>query len=761
MATSSDPIFTGLNDEQKKAVETLHGPLLILAGAGSGKTRTITHRIAYLMDQGIQPWQILAVTFTNKAARELKERIARILKITSEEGEAKRLPVSGTFHSICVRILRKDIEHLGRNRDFVIYDSDDQEKVMKQVLRDRKIAPEDLKPRTALGHISRYKSEAVEPNEAKNKAVSANEARMAEIYQGYNDTLRACNALDFDDLLLVTVKLFREHPKVLEKYQNTWKFIHVDEYQDTNHVQYLLLRQLASAHRNICVIGDPDQSIYAFRGADIRNILDFTREYTDAVSIKLEQNYRSTQQILDAADGVISVNPNRPKKKMWTEKKDGVKVELSEVLDERREAEAAVEKAVQRSRKGMPLKEQVILYRTNAQSRLFEEACMRAGVPYRIIGGVKFYARREVKDVLAYLSLVKNPQDTISLLRIINVPSRKIGNTTLLRLQHFANERQLSLWETLKHIEMVMPARSPARHDPERSSRRVEGLNEPTKKRLLEFRMMIESFQAKANVLTVGDLMRTIIEEIGLEGHLRDETDEGETRWQNVQELLSVTKKYESLPPQESLQSFLEEVTLVSEVDNLDDGQGDALTLMTLHLCKGLEFRGVMIVGCEEGLLPHSSAEFDRDQLEEERRLMYVGMTRAKEELTMFHAMQRTLWGGMQQNLRSRFLDDVPHEVIELRSDSMMSSYAWIASTKAPKTQERTPSLHATFEAEDENQDWMSHLEEVLDEGTRIEHKTMGIGTIKSRSGDVIEVKFDSGNTKKLALGIAPIKLVQ
>lgn len=740
---TTDPIFTGLNEEQQRAIETLHGPVLILAGAGSGKTRTITHRIAYLMNQGVKPWEILAVTFTNKAAKELKERIARILKLSDEQGtNTSHLPVSGTFHSICVRILRRDIEHIGRNRDFVIYDSDDQEKMMKQVLRDMHIAPEDLKPRTALGFISRYKSEAVFPRDARTKATSDMDAKIAEVYQRYSDALRTANALDFDDLLLETVRLFRESSETLARYQQTWKYIHVDEYQDTNHVQYLLLKMLSEKHRNICVIGDPDQSIYAFRGADIRNILDFTREYNDAVSIKLEQNYRSTQQILDAADGVISVNPSRPQKKMWTEKKGGAKVLVREVLDERREAELAVESAVQAAKAGIPMRQQVILYRTNAQSRLFEEACMRASVPYRIIGGVKFYARREVKDVLAYLSLIQNPQDTISLLRVINVPARKIGNTTLEKLQQFANDNSLSLWETLKQIDMV------------------EGLNQPTRERLSNFRSLLELFQSKSETLVVGDLMRSIIEEIGFEKYLRDDTEEGESRWENVQELLSVTGKYDHLAARESLLSFLEEVSLVSEVDNLENG-GDALTLMTLHLCKGLEFTRVTVVGCEENLLPHSSAQFDRDQLEEERRLLYVGMTRAMEQLTLLYAMQRTLWGSTQHNQRSRFLDDLPHTVIEMQSDSMMSSYGWIASSRpAGGTHAATQKVaQPRFEAEDENQDWMEHLEHVLDEGTRIEHKSLGLGTILARRGDVVDVRFDSGTTKKLALGIAPIKI--
>jgi DNA helicase-2/ATP-dependent DNA helicase PcrA len=463
----------------------------------------------------------------------MKERIGRLLKLTSEEGStAEHLPVSGTFHSICVRILRRDVEHIGRDRGFVIYDSDDQEKVMREVLREMHIGKDDIKPRAALSHIGRFKSEAIPPDQARGIAGTHTEERAAEIYSHYQTALRRANAMDFDDLLLETIRLFRECPDILERYQRTWKYIHVDEYQDTNRAQYLLVSMLAHAHRNLYVIGDPDQSIYAFRGADIRNILDFQREYPDAVAITLDRNYRSTQQILDAANAIIVANPNRPEKNMWTDKTDGQKVSLREASDERREAEEVIKDVLERKRNGMSLRDQVVLYRTNAQSRLFEEACLRAGIPYRIFGGVKFYARMEVKDVLAYLHVIVNPHDTVSMLRIINVPSRKIGETTIGRLRNFCNERNLSLWQAMGHIGMV------------------EGINEGTKQRLETFASLLSGLKGVATTVPVSELVASVVERAGIERYLRDNTEEGEERWQNVLELLSVTRKYDHLPPE-------------------------------------------------------------------------------------------------------------------------------------------------------------------------------------------------------------------
>lgn len=739
VSTTEDLILGPLNPEQRNAVETVEGPVLILAGAGSGKTRALTHRIAYLIDRGVPPWQILAVTFTNKAAGEMRQRILHLLKLTSETGrDQSAVPVIGTFHSVCVRMLRRDIEAAGGDRNFVIYDSDDQEKVMKQVLDDLRIPVEDMKPRSALAHIGSFKSEAQLVRDVEQAATTPLMEKLAKIYKHYQHLLRESNAYDFDDLILETVRMLREAPQILARYQNTWKFIHIDEYQDTNHAQYLLVSLLAKEHRNLCVIGDPDQAIYAFRGADIRNILEFENEYKDAACIKLEQNYRSTQTILSAADAVIAVNPNRPEKTMWTERKTGANVVLRETESERAEAEEVVREALRKRSDGMALNDQVVLYRTNAQSRVFEEACLRTGLPYRIVGGLKFYARREVKDVLAYLSLLVNSADTVSLLRVINVPARKIGKTTILKLQAHGNDRKMNLWQTLSHIEMV------------------EGINEATKTRLTDFVMLLHEFKAKAQTTAVSVLAEDLLARIKMEQWLRDDTDEGEARWQNVLELLSVMRKYDHVPPPLSLTSFLEEAALISEVDKLDEAKDDALTLMTVHLCKGLEFKAVTIAGCEEQLFPIGAALIDRAQLEEERRLMYVAMTRAKEHLTLSHARTRTLWGRTQDNPRSRFLDDVPHTLVDHVSDSIASTYAW----NAGASRKRGPSLepyrqHAGGDDIEMNQDVPE-----LEEGTRVAHPHFGDGTVVERRGDVVDIAFDGGFKKTLALSIAPLSII-
>lgn len=748
-----DLIFGSLNAEQRQAVEHIGGPVLILAGAGSGKTRALTHRIAHLINQGVQPWQILAVTFTNKAATEMKERVKTLLHISdpdrpfdSTQGDRNgRLPVMGTFHSICVRILRRDIEKLGRDRNFVIYDTDDQEKLMKHVLRELHIEESELKPRAALGYIGRFKSEAVAPTEALKQATTERMQKVTQVYSRYQKALRESNALDFDDLILEAVRLFHECPEVLDRYQETWRYLHVDEYQDTNHGQYLFITLLAQKYRNLCVIGDPDQSIYGFRGADIRNILEFQKDYPEAVRIKLEQNYRSTQPILTAADTVISANPNRPEKKMWTQRKDGPHIVVHEVKDERREAEEVV-KAVDLQRKdGVPLREQVILYRTHAQSRLFEEACMRGGIPYRILGGVKFYARREVKDVLAYLFAILNPYDTVSLLRIINIPSRKVGETTLGKIQAFASAEQKTLWDSLKDVD------------------RIHTLENPVRERLRGFTELIERYRLIAHTLVVSELAEKLLEDIKLEKWLKDgaEEAEGEERWLNVQELLTVMRKYDQLDAQTSLMSFLEEVALVSEVDKLSVGGADALTLMTLHLCKGLEFEHVMIVGCEEGLFPHSNSMFDKEQLEEERRLMYVGMTRAKTQLRLFFAQNRYMWGEGKSNAPSRFLDDLPDHVIERRSDDVLSAFAWASGNAERKM--RGGKLEPFRQEENDleiefNQDVSVGADP--DVGTRVEHPVFGTGTITQKRGDVVEITFDGGPKKTFALSIAPITLL-
>lgn len=757
MPTTEELITANLNEPQKRAVLETDGPLLILAGAGSGKTRALTHRIANLIHNGVQPWQILAVTFTNKAASEMKERIENMLHMTEGEDlgqwqlNAGKMPVMGTFHSICARILRKDIERIGRDRSFVIYDKDDQQRLMKEVLKEMGIDDKELKPKAALGYVGRFKCEALSPKEAEHQATTARMHQVIDAYKRYQKALFEANALDFDDLILETVRLFKEVPDVLERYQETWKYLHVDEYQDTNHVQYLFITMLANKHRNLCVIGDPDQSIYAFRGADIRNILEFEQEYSDAKRIKLEQNYRSTQPILDAADGVIDANPNRPEKKMWTQNTEGSNVIVQEVGDEKKEALEAI-KAVDEMhrRKGIKLSDQVILYRTNAQSRLFEEACLRNGVPYRILGGVKFYARKEVKDVLAYLHVILNPYDTVSLLRIINIPARKIGLTTLGKIQAFASENNSSLWDALQAID------------------HIEGINGPTKERIHTFVDLLIRYQEKAKTEVVGELSSHLIHAIDMENWLRDDTEEGENRWGNVQELLSVMRKYDTLAPETSLTSFLEEVALVSEVDKLQDAGSDALTLMTLHLCKGLEFDHVIVAGCEEGIFPHSNAQFDKAQLEEERRLMYVGMTRAKKHLRITLARSRMLWGQTQSNAPSRFLDDLPDEVTERRSDDVLSAFAWASKkgeqglgTGVQPFRQKNDDLNVEFNQDiDFSRDDDFNQDAELTEGSRIEHPTFGKGTVTMMRGDIVDIRFDNGQKKTLALSIAPLKLL-
>ena len=745
MPTALQAIIDPLNEEQRRAVEHTNGPTFILAGAGSGKTRALTHRIAYLIHKGIPPWQILAVTFTNKAAKEMKERIRNLLHITdpspfdyAQGDRQSRLPVTGTFHSICVRILRRDIEHLGHDRNFVIYDTDDQEKLMKEVFKELKIEESDCKVRPALGYIGRFKAEALGPKEVAEQATSRRTELIANAYAQYQKKLRTCNALDFDDLILETIRLFHECPDVLERYQHTWRYLHIDEYQDTNHMQYLFATLLAKAHRNLCIIGDPDQSIYGFRGADIRNILEFQKEYPDAFSVKLEQNYRSVQPILTAADMVIAANPNRPEKKMWTDRVEGSKVILQEVESERVEADEAIRAVEEQRRNGLALNEQVILYRTNAQSRLFEEACMRSGIPYRIVGGFKFYARAEVKDVLAYLHVLQNPEDTVALLRILNVPSRKIGAVTLGRIQAYGALHTLTLWQTLQVVE------------------EVEDIEEGPRKRIGDFVTCLRCFQKRAAETPVRPLTQELLEHIGMEQWIRDQTEEGEERWRNIQEFLTVMRKYDALEPYISLVSFLEEVALISEVDKLNDIQDDALTLMTLHLCKGLEFEHVIIAGCEEGLLPHSSSLFDREQLEEERRLMYVGMTRAKTHLRLLCTRGRFLWGQTQANAPSRFLDDLPEEVIERRSDDVLSAFAWAAKRGEKRSQvEPYRQVEPTTEF---NQETIIH--EDIQEGTRVHHPTYGPGTVTTRRGDVVEIAFDSGKKKKFAVSIAPLRLL-
>jgi DNA helicase-2/ATP-dependent DNA helicase PcrA len=726
-----------LNKEQKEAAETLMGPLLIVAGAGSGKTRALTCRIANLIAQGVaQPWQILAVTFTNKAAGEMKERVEKLLSQNFGQSDSKNQPMIGTFHSICVRILRRNFDLFGRDKSFVIYDSLDQESVVKRVIKEMQIDDDRVKPRMVLSMISGAKNRLRSASQYKVTASNTFEKQVADIYEGYEKRLKENNALDFDDLLLYVVRLFKEHPEVLDYYQERWRFISIDEYQDTNRAQYVITNFLAAKYRNICVIGDSDQSIYGFRGADIQNILDFEKDYPEAKMIKLEQNYRSTQPILAVADSIIEKNKQRKSKKMWTESTGGDLVEIWHADNEYHEAQRVSEEIAElKSKKGVPLKDMVILYRTNAQSRILEEVLLKFGMPYKVIGGVKFYARKEVKDILAYLRIVMNPNDTDSLLRVINVPSRKIGDTTLNKLQAFAASRSLTLGEILKHVEMISE------------------VNDGIKNKLAHFSELLTKWQKESQEVVVSSLVKTIIKDIDYKTYLLDGTEEGEMRYENILELISVASKYDKHEhePLVSLSSFLEEVALVADTDNINR-DADALTMMTLHSVKGLEYPYVFIVGCEENIFPHSRASSNQNELEEERRLMYVGVTRAMKKLYLLAAKERKLYGDYQENEISQFILDIPEH---------LANRVGFDDTTAPRRIvdydfDQTP--EESFKSE-----LRMTAEEKFKDGDRVAHTTFGEGLVVERRGDIVTVAFDNViyGIKKFAANIAPIKKVE
>ncbi len=721
-----------LNKRQREAAEALTGPVLIVAGAGSGKTRALTCRIANMLAEGMaQPWQILAVTFTNKAAEEMKNRVGLLLKENFGSSDPNNRPMIGTFHSICVRILRKNFDRFGRDKNFVIYDTVDQKSIMKRIIKEKMIDDERLKPQVVLGMISKSKNRL---RDAKKFAVLANntfERTVADCYMEYEKRLNDNNALDFDDLLTYTVRLFREHPDVLEYYQERWRFISIDEYQDTNHCQYILTNLLASKYRNICVIGDSDQSIYGFRGADIQNILDFEKDYPEAKLIKLEQNYRSTQNILDAADAVISKNKQRKSKKMWTEQKGGDLIEIWHADNEYNEAEKVASEIDElRNKENVSLKDIVILYRTNAQSRVMEEMLLRHGFPYKVIGGVKFYARKEVKDILAYLRLVMNLNDTESLLRVINVPSRKIGTTTINKLQAFAMSRSLTLAEVLNHVEMISE------------------INDGTKSRITNFWNMTASWKELSTSKTVSELIKKIVQDIEYKTYLLDGTEEGQMRYENIQELISVATKYDGLEPQIGLMSFLEEIALVADTDQIDQNS-DLLTLMTLHSVKGLEYEYVFMIGCEETILPHSRSINNDSELEEERRLMYVGVTRAMKKLYLLSAKQRTIFGDFHWNPISRFIYDIPKDLtnsvgISKTPEDIFNDFNIESKKYAPKVIIKT-------------------AESKFKDGEKIKHAKYGEGIVVERRGDLVTIAFVDKlyGIKKFAANIAPLEKVE
>ena len=639
-------IYDTLNTEQKEAVFHTEGPLLILAGAGSGKTRVLTHRIAYLIEEkGVNPWNILAITFTNKAAGEMRERVDNIVGFGSES-----IWVS-TFHSTCVRILRRFIDRLGYDNNFTIYDADDQKTVMKDVCRYLQIDTKNFKERALLNTISSAKDQMILPEEFKLQAGGDfRQQKIAQVYEEYEKTLKSNNALDFDDLLVKTVQLLETQPDVLEYYQERFRYIMVDEYQDTNTVQFKLISILAGKYKNLCVVGDDDQSIYKFRGANIKNILNFEQEFEDAKVIKLEQNYRSTSNILDAANAVISHNVGRKDKKLWTENGKGEKIKFREFDNAYDEAEYIVGDIRENVEKGScTYHGNAILYRTNAQSRMFEERFVTANIPYKVVGGVNFYARKEIKDLLAYLKTVDNGKDDLAVKRIINVPKRGIGATTINRVQENAVERGISFYDALCSVDLI------------------PGIGRASSK-LESFVALIEHLKQRTEETSIAGLMDEIIEMIGYEEYLSAEGDEeAEARMENIDELKNKIVAYEESCENEkpTLSGFLEEVALVADIDSLDESS-DYVVLMTLHSAKGLEFPCVYLAGMEDGLFPSymTITADDPMEIEEERRLCYVGITRAKQELTMTYARRRMVHGETQYNKMSRFLKEVPMHLL-------------------------------------------------------------------------------------------------
>ncbi|MEE8390553.1 MAG: UvrD-helicase domain-containing protein, partial [Anaerolineae bacterium] len=633
-------LLTGLNPQQQKAITASDGPVLVLAGPGSGKTRVLTHRVAWLVQElDVAPWRIMAVTFTNRAAREMRERLEGLLG----SSRARNLTL-GTFHATCARILRREFEAAGISRDYAIFDADDQRRLIKQALKDLNLDDKRYRPQAVHGAISRAKNELIPP-EAYTSGSYYGEI-VKRIYERYQALLAANGGLDFDDLLMVTVQMFGQNSDVLDKYQERYRHILVDEFQDTNQAQYTLLQQLSGQHYNIFCVADEDQSIYAWRGADYRNIRRLRDDHPDLVTILLEQNYRSTQTILDAAHAVIRHNPDRTDKSLFTQRGRGPKIAVHEAYDQDEEARFVVDTVVGLGREGIRPGDCAVMYRTNAQSRAFEDAFIRAGMPYRLVGATRFYARREIRDVIAFLRLAHNPTEGVSMARVINVPPRGIGRKTVTALEAAARERGVSIYEVLKSIP-----------DSKASSPR---LGARAQRVLTAFLDLVEGWVAAREHETVAQLIERVLQDVRYTDYLRDGTEEGEDRWANVLELRNVAAEYADL----TLTDFLADVALVSDVDSLSSSEVDALTLLTLHSAKGLEFPVVFITGLEEGILPHSRSFDEAEQMAEERRLMYVGLTRAEDRLFLTYAFMRTRYGESEASVPSRFLEDVPPELV-------------------------------------------------------------------------------------------------
>ena len=645
-----------LNPMQRRAAEQLDGPVLILAGAGSGKTRTLTYRVANLLEHGVKAWHILALTFTNKAAREMQERIERLA------GESATDAWIGTFHSICCRILRRDIEKIGYERSFTIYDEDDQQRVIKAILKQLDIDEKFLSPKSISAAIGDAKNRVLNPDEwLKNSPADYRSQKIHDVMTEYEQRLKAANALDFDDLLMKTLQLFLEHPPVLEYYQQRFQYVHVDEYQDTNYAQYQLVRLLTQESRNLCVVGDDDQSIYGWRGADIRNILDFEKDFPDAVVIKLEQNYRSTANILDAANQIIAHNEGRKEKELWTEDGEGEKIALYSAADEREEANWIASRIRALNRQGISYGNMAVLYRMHALSRVLEETMMRAGIPYRVYGGTRFYDRKEVRDILAYLRVIENPADDVSLARIINVPKRAIGDSTVDTLAQFARQNDMPLYSAVAAPPDTLPARA--------------------KKSVQGFAAMMAGLLIARETLPLGEFVQKVIDEAGLITQYEKDAnnnEENQTRIENIREFMGAVTEFEQKSEDKSLFAFLENVALVTELDNQEDVP-NYVTMMTLHSAKGLEYDAVFLSGMEEGIFPSARALQEENRLEEERRLCYVGVTRARKLLHLSFARRRLLFNQMQFNAPSCFIQEIPKRLIqeEWSSPAQSSGGGW------------------------------------------------------------------------------------
>lgn len=735
-----------LNPVQQEAAKAVNGPVMIIAGAGSGKTRVLTYRIAHLMNCGVPPYQILALTFTNKAANEMKGRIQKLV------GEGARELWMGTFHSIFARILRREAELLGYTRSFTIYDSDDSLSAVKKCMERLNISHQHIQPQVVRSRISHAKNQMMSPEVFAGLGADFLDEKVATVYGEYEKTLHRSNAMDFDDLLVKPIALFQKHHDVLDKYHHRFTFALVDEFQDTNRAQYEMIKLLSGRQKNICVVGDDAQSIYAFRGADIRNILDFSRDYPDCQTFRLEQNYRSTRRILGAADRLIKNNVDQLKKDLWTENPEGEPVVLIECADDRDEAYQILHAIQQEiSEHHLGLKDVAVLYRTNAQSRSIEDVLRRNGIPYVIVGGIRFYERKEIKDVLAYLRLLANPKDDESFRRVVNYPSRGIGDTSMDRLEAFGHSRSLSLMEAASLVQDV------------------DGLQERAKKSITQFHGLIHKYASLKPKMSMSELARSMVDELGiLRAYKEERTTESMTRWENVQELLSAISEFGEEHPDGTLETFLEEVSLVSDIDTWE-GSRNVVTLMTLHASKGLEFPVVFIAGMEEGLLPFYATTIERPELEEERRLFYVGITRAERRLYLSKARMRYRFGDLLFTSSSRFLSEIgPEHLAVVEPKAVRHSYdAPSIDRHRQSLRERpAPPIHRKEEGHfsDDLPNYEDESQEVFEikKGTLVKHEMFGRGKVVQvqGKGDAMKatVHFDEYGVKSLIVKFARLR---